>query len=176
MAARVNTKLILILTVSLFGAGGVIGGLWFLQMRGDASRAARIGDEFFAQGDLEKAKDYYQRAVGRAPGNLEYLQKLPEKHALYFHIQQSHTFHPLSKQDLFLWQYQPNFAVLLLKIRYLWDSPDAKIKLLLFFELLPLELPEYSNAIHHSRLTAQTRAHRQAAKFVRRTTQTKERA
>ncbi|MCH7571883.1 MAG: tetratricopeptide repeat protein [Planctomycetes bacterium] len=83
MAARVNTKLILILTVCLFGAGGVIGGLWFLQMRGDASRAARIGDEFFAQGDLEKAKDYYQRAVGRAPGNLEYLQKLEDAILLF---------------------------------------------------------------------------------------------
>ena len=83
MASRVNTKLILILTVSLFGAGGVIGGLWFLQMRGDASRAARIGDEFFAQGELEKAKDYYQRAVGRAPGNLEYLQKLEDAILLF---------------------------------------------------------------------------------------------
>ncbi len=55
MASRVNTRFILILVVSVVAALGIVGGLWALQMRGDATRNIRAGDEYLAQGEFKKA-------------------------------------------------------------------------------------------------------------------------
>lgn len=74
MAARINTKFIFVLLVTLIMGGSVIGGLLFLQMRGDAGRQARLGDELMQQSQYEAAARHYGRAVRRDPGNLAYLQ------------------------------------------------------------------------------------------------------
>ncbi len=71
MASRVNTRFLLILAVALMAGGGIVGGLWFLQMRADATRNVRAGDEFMAQGEFKKAWKYYGRAVDKQPANLE---------------------------------------------------------------------------------------------------------
>ncbi|MHC4446501.1 MAG: tetratricopeptide repeat protein, partial [Planctomycetota bacterium] len=78
MASRVNTRFLLILAVALMAGGGIVGGLWFLQMRADATRNIRAGDEFMAQGDFEKAWQHYGRAVSKQPANLEYVDMLHE--------------------------------------------------------------------------------------------------
>lgn len=76
MASRVNTRFLLILAVALMAGGGIVGGLWFLQMRADATRNVRAGDEFMAQGEFKKAWKYYGRAVDKQPANLEYVDML----------------------------------------------------------------------------------------------------
>lgn len=75
MAARVNIKLVIILVLVVFTTAGVAGGLYVYQLRKDASRNERIGDEALAMGDLPKARDHYGRAVHKEPGNRVYLQK-----------------------------------------------------------------------------------------------------
>ncbi len=76
MAARVNIKMIVILLIILIGGGGILGALWYLQMRNDAERLMRIGDEYKQQGNLRRAREHYARGVSRDPGNLDYLRTL----------------------------------------------------------------------------------------------------
>src|SRR4051794_35543740 len=78
MASKVNTKFVLILILSLGAASAVIGGLYVLNMRGDAERNARLGDEAAAKGDLKVARDRYGRAAHKEPGNMRYLAKLEQ--------------------------------------------------------------------------------------------------
>lgn len=75
MAAKVNIKFIGILFVSVTIAVGLIGGLWILQYRSDATRNVVAGDEFMAAGDFRMAKDMYGRAVFKDQTNREYMRK-----------------------------------------------------------------------------------------------------
>ncbi|MCH6552487.1 MAG: hypothetical protein IH804_10850, partial [Planctomycetes bacterium] len=76
MASRVNTRFVLILAGFVVVALGIVGGLWGLQMRGDATRNIRTGDEYLAQGDFKKARSHYGRAVSKEPTNVEYVAKM----------------------------------------------------------------------------------------------------
>jgi tetratricopeptide (TPR) repeat protein len=87
MAARVNTRFLIVLLVGIGSAVVIIGGLWFLKVRSDASRHARLGDEqmrlaqqvteFDEQQECYRAAhDYYERAVGKEPNDFEYVDKL----------------------------------------------------------------------------------------------------
>ncbi len=76
MAARINTKFLLILFIAISVAAGLVGGLWFIQVRGDASRQARLGDQMMDEGSYYQASQHYARAVQREPANREFLQKL----------------------------------------------------------------------------------------------------
>lgn len=78
MAARtkINTRFIFIVLTVLLTAGGLIGGVIYVQKRGDASRQMRLGDELMEQGHIEGAVQHYGRAVRRDPGNLQYLRTL----------------------------------------------------------------------------------------------------
>ena len=78
MPSKVNTKFVIFLVVAVCIAGGLIGGLYMLNVSGKAKRNVRLGDEAAAAGDYVKARDYYGRAVYREPGNLEYLEKLEQ--------------------------------------------------------------------------------------------------
>lgn len=89
MAARVNTKFLVILLIGIISAVVIIGGLWFLKVRGDAGRQARRGDEqmqlarqvsdFDEQQECyRKAREFYKRAVGKEPASGEYIQKLED--------------------------------------------------------------------------------------------------
>ena len=51
MATRINTKFVLILAISVFAAGGIIGGLWVLQIRGDTSRNPAADTAGSAEGE-----------------------------------------------------------------------------------------------------------------------------
>jgi tetratricopeptide (TPR) repeat protein len=76
MATRVNTRFLLVLLVVLFAVTGMVGGLWLIQYRKDATRNIRAGDEAVARGDYELAYKQYGKAVHKDPGNPETLDKL----------------------------------------------------------------------------------------------------
>ncbi len=78
MAARVNTRFVLILSFSIFSIVGLVGGLWFLKIRGDATRNINAGDQLMAEGDYALAVRMYGRAVHKEPGNLDHLRKIEE--------------------------------------------------------------------------------------------------
>jgi tetratricopeptide (TPR) repeat protein len=78
MAARINTKFIIALVIGIVLVGGVIGALWYLQAKGDASRNVAEGDKHFEAGDYDRARAYYGRAVGKEPGRADYVRKLEE--------------------------------------------------------------------------------------------------
>lgn len=74
MAARLNTKLIVILMLSLaIVAGGVIA-LAVLRSRRNPERHAEAARAYEAQGDWRNAARYYGRAVGVDKGNIGYLR------------------------------------------------------------------------------------------------------
>lgn len=76
MAARtrINTQFVTILLATLLTAGLIVGLLLWLQMRGDAGRQMRLGEEMLAEGDYETASRHFGRAVSRDPSNLQYLR------------------------------------------------------------------------------------------------------
>ena len=92
MATRINTKFVLLLGIAVFTAAGVVGGLWFLQIRGDTGRHLKAGDAMMAEaraleaaGDdvgasviFEKALNEYGRAVSKEPADLGHLRKVEE--------------------------------------------------------------------------------------------------
>ena len=75
MATQVNKKLIFYITVFFGAAIVILGGLWFLYARGDASRNIRRGDALMAEGQYEDAAKQYARGVSKEKSNLEYLDK-----------------------------------------------------------------------------------------------------
>ena len=78
MASRVNTKFLLILAVCTIFVVGVLGGLFYLQYRGDAERHIRRGDELMAAGDYRAAYRAYGRAVSKNRSSKEYLAKMTD--------------------------------------------------------------------------------------------------
>ncbi len=92
MATRINTKFVLILVGTVSVAVGIVGGLWVLQIRGDATRHIKAGDAIVAEavaleaaGDdreanarYEAAVKQYGRAVSKDKGNLNHLFKVQE--------------------------------------------------------------------------------------------------
>ena len=78
MAAKINTRFVLILFIVGSTVVGVVGGLWFLKARTDVTRSLRQAEEFMAQGEYRKARTAYSRAVAKDPANMQYLTKLEE--------------------------------------------------------------------------------------------------
>lgn len=78
MASKVNTKFVTFLVLAVCAAAMLIGGLYVLNVRTNAKRNIRLGQEALTAGDLRKARDYFGRAVSKEPGNLEYLAKVEE--------------------------------------------------------------------------------------------------
>ena len=87
MATRINTKFVLILAGTVGVAVCIVGGLWVLQIRGDATRHIKAGDAIMAEAvaleatgeDAEANSRYeaavkeYGRAVAKEGANLDYL-------------------------------------------------------------------------------------------------------
>lgn len=78
MASRVNTKLLLILFISLSVVVVGVGGLYYLAVRGNAEVNAQRGAEHLQQGEFEEAARQYRRALNKEPANLDYLAKYRE--------------------------------------------------------------------------------------------------
>jgi tetratricopeptide (TPR) repeat protein len=78
MAAKINTRFVLILFIVGATVVGVVGGLWFLKARTDVTRSLQQAEEFMAQGEYRKARTAYSRAVAKDPANVQYLEKLEE--------------------------------------------------------------------------------------------------
>jgi tetratricopeptide (TPR) repeat protein len=78
MAARLNTRLIALVTIASIGAVGVVGAFAALRYRADATRNVRQGDELMAAGEYSQALGAYGRAVSKQPSNLQYLEKAME--------------------------------------------------------------------------------------------------
>ncbi|MHC5002620.1 MAG: tetratricopeptide repeat protein [Planctomycetota bacterium] len=78
MASRVNTKFLLILAVCTIFVVGLVGGLFYLQYRGDAERHIRRGDELMQAGEFREAHSAYGRAVSKNRSSLEYLEKFTD--------------------------------------------------------------------------------------------------
>ena len=76
MASKVNTRFILLFVLLLGLALALLGGVYVLRLRGDATRNFRRGEEAFAKGDYKAASDQFGRALHKEPGNAEYLQRL----------------------------------------------------------------------------------------------------
>ncbi|MFO0873115.1 MAG: hypothetical protein U0575_03975 [Phycisphaerales bacterium] len=73
MAARLNTRLIIILAVALLGSGALIGGFAYLRYKADATRNVRQGDAFMAKGEYQQALTAYGRAINKEPSNLKFI-------------------------------------------------------------------------------------------------------
>lgn len=75
MAAKVNTKFVIILSVVLIACAG--GAIFVAKsaLQKSSSDHIKRGDEFAAQGDWAKAADYYGQAVNKDEKNVEYLKK-----------------------------------------------------------------------------------------------------
>lgn len=78
MAAKVNSRLLIVVVLGFAAALALLGGVYVLKMRGDATRSFRKGEEAFAKGDFKTAYDQYGRALSKDPGNLQYLAKAEE--------------------------------------------------------------------------------------------------
>ncbi|MDZ4830004.1 MAG: tetratricopeptide repeat protein [Phycisphaerae bacterium] len=73
--ARVNNKLLVIVTLATVVTGAVVAGVLLLNYRADPTRHIRNGDAALAAGDFQKAADFYGRAIGKRPNALEYHAK-----------------------------------------------------------------------------------------------------
>ena len=56
----------------------LLGGVYVLKLKGDATRSQRKGAEAMARGDFKTAYDQYGRALDKDPGNPEYLKNVME--------------------------------------------------------------------------------------------------
>lgn len=74
MAAKVNTKFILLVVLIVVFVGGGLVGLGLLYYRADASRNIDAGNQHMAKGEYEKALDQYGRAVHKQATNSEYIR------------------------------------------------------------------------------------------------------
>lgn len=65
MAAKVNTKFVAILSLTLFTGVASVGGVLWWVLKNDATRLIRKGDEAIAAGDLKSAERLYAKAVNK---------------------------------------------------------------------------------------------------------------
>ena len=75
--ARANKKLITIVTVAFIVIAGVLGGLFYVNLR-SAEKNIQNANEFYAIGDYKKAYKLYGRAVSKEPNNLDYVAKVKD--------------------------------------------------------------------------------------------------
>ena len=75
MAAKVNTKFVAILSISIVAGAAAVGGtLWWI-LKNDASRLIRRGDEALAAGDIKAAEQAYSKAVNKKQTDAVLLKK-----------------------------------------------------------------------------------------------------
>lgn len=73
--ARVNKKLLIVVSIGAVLTVGVIGGVMALNWKGDPMRHIRNGDEAYALGDFRKAADFYDRAIGKRRSDQSFFVK-----------------------------------------------------------------------------------------------------
>lgn len=78
MASRINTRFLFLLLTITGVVVVAVGGIAFLALRNDPTRNIRRGDELFAAGEFEQAKQEYWRAVNKDRSNLEFMRKLQD--------------------------------------------------------------------------------------------------
>lgn len=75
MAARINTRFVLVLVITLGVGVAVIGGLYFVTVTRDTQRFIENGDRALAEKNFELAYEWYGKAVSKKPSVVEYLEK-----------------------------------------------------------------------------------------------------
>jgi len=118
MAARVNIKFIGILFIAVAAAAAVVGVLWMLQYKMDATRNMRTGDAMMEAGDYRMAKEAYGRAVAKDQTNLEYLRKYEEAILAY---------QPQTSDEAREW-YDAWLSVLSVDARYRGADPATHVR------------------------------------------------
>jgi len=76
MAARLNTKFLLLAIVTTVVAVGLVAGLFALRATTDATKNIAEGDALMAEGQYARALTAYGRAAAKEQSNLEYLAKV----------------------------------------------------------------------------------------------------
>jgi tetratricopeptide (TPR) repeat protein len=75
MAAKVNTRFVVMLAVVLIVLAGVVGFIGYTTILRSGDRLMRLGDQAMAENKPEDAADFYSRAVNKDQGNVEWLNK-----------------------------------------------------------------------------------------------------
>jgi tetratricopeptide (TPR) repeat protein len=78
MAARVNTKIVIVLVLGLLACGGMLGALLVLRHMKSPERNYKIAEQYVEQNDDRNALRYYMRAIGKDAGNRTYLMHAEE--------------------------------------------------------------------------------------------------
>ncbi len=83
MAARINTKFVILLVIGMLFLGGGAAALYYFAVYRDPDRYVTRGDASFARGDFEDAVEQYGRAYGlekNTQRKIELLMQLAETH------------------------------------------------------------------------------------------------
>lgn len=120
MAARVNTKFVILLSGALTLLAVLVVGAAMWTLAGKGERHVRKGDAFLAEGNYEDAAKMYGRAVGKDQTNIEWLEKWRD--AL---VQVT----PATRAE-YEKQYQYYFGILLNMARVQADDADVQITFL----------------------------------------------
>jgi len=75
MAAKVNTRFVVMLAVVLIVLAGVVGFIGYTTILRSGDRLVGLGDTAMAAGNAAEAADFYSRAVNKDQGNIEWLKK-----------------------------------------------------------------------------------------------------
>ncbi len=75
MAAKVNTRFVVMLAVVLIVLAGVVGFIGYTTILRSGDRLVKLGDQAMAEGKAGEAADFYSRAVNKDQGNVEWLTK-----------------------------------------------------------------------------------------------------
>lgn len=78
MASRINTRFLFLLLTITGVVVVAVGGIAFLALKSDPTRNIRRGDELYAAGEYEQAKQEYWRAINKDRSNLEFMRKLQD--------------------------------------------------------------------------------------------------
>lgn len=75
MASRVNMKFVLLLSASLTALAGGVAFIGYKALASNAEKSIAAGDKALAEGDADKAANFYGRAVFKEQRNAEYIKK-----------------------------------------------------------------------------------------------------
>ncbi|MBL4591546.1 MAG: hypothetical protein JKY96_06255, partial [Phycisphaerales bacterium] len=74
MASRINTKFVILLSVVVLGLLGLVAVAYSVVKKSGADHIAS-GDKMIAQGEYEKAKMFYGKAVSKDPSRGDWMEK-----------------------------------------------------------------------------------------------------
>jgi len=75
MAAKVNTKFVILLSAFLVVVGAGVGGAYYMFKVRSGEHYVTLGDKAMSEGRIEAADSWYERAVGKEQFNVAWLKK-----------------------------------------------------------------------------------------------------